>query len=254
MELTIADHKTLIYELIYALQTLPAARNLHSRNEVGTLRDDLRELSFKLDLQNFIPLLEHIIKGSDLDIWEEVFALVGQKPPITPSKPYTPPEFSKLVNFGPPVRSNASSQRGDEQKHSDIDRRMLEEIRDCTYNNTKGFYEKYFEGRPWSTKAEEIVKLENPQKKDNRWSDYPDPPPDQKNFLAWLRIFQQKFFWGHRGRYYQSKDVPLGGSDCNRKPDLFLAHPTKSGKKYEWPDVRVIGELKKTENSGEYRK
>ena len=84
--------------------------------------------------------------------------------------------------------------------------------------------------------------------------DYPDPPPDKKKFLVWFRIFQQKFFWEQRGKYYQSKDVPLGGLDCNRKPDLFLAHPTKSGKKYEWPDIRAIGELKKTENPSDYRK
>lgn len=48
-------------------------------------------------------------------------------------------------------------------------------------------------------------------------------------------------------------DAPLGGSDCNHKPDLFLARPSLSRKKYEWPDIRVFGELKKIENPGDDR-
>lgn len=40
---------------------------------------------------------------------------------------------------------------------------MLEEMGDCTYDNTKIFYEKNIEGRLWSTKAEEIAKLQTPR-------------------------------------------------------------------------------------------
>lgn len=59
LELTRADHET----LIYALQNHPAARNLQSRKRAVTLRHDLRSL-FRTDLHNFVPSLEQVIKGS----------------------------------------------------------------------------------------------------------------------------------------------------------------------------------------------
>ncbi|MCJ1345689.1 hypothetical protein MMC31_003898 [Peltigera leucophlebia] len=241
---------SLISKLIIALQELPAASILPSRNGNETLGDDLESVLSRMASHNFTPLLQHVLNGSpDLDIWDQVFILVENN--LSP-KPTTPPKVSSSVNYSTPFKSNAGSQRGDEQKHGDIDR-MLEEIRDCMYKDTKGFYEKYFEGTPWSAKAEKIVKDANPRKTNNRWSGYPYPPPDESDFLKWLGDFQRKYFQGHRGKYCQSKDVALGGSDCQRKPDLFLALPTNSSKKYEWPDVRVIGELKITENTRNYK-
>lgn len=98
----------------------------------------------------------HGLNGSpNLDIEDQVFALVEQN---LPPKPITPSRVSSSVNYSTPIKSNTGSQQGDGQKHGDIDDLMLEEIRDCTDKDTKRFYKKYFEGRPWSTKAEKIVK------------------------------------------------------------------------------------------------
>jgi hypothetical protein len=36
-------------------------------------------------------------------------------------------------------------------------------INGCVYKDIKGFYEKYFEGRHWSTAVENIVRAVNPQ-------------------------------------------------------------------------------------------
>ncbi|MCJ1347236.1 hypothetical protein MMC31_005458 [Peltigera leucophlebia] len=226
LKLTRADHKILIRKLIFALQQLPAASILQSRNGNETLDDGLDSLLSRIALHNFTPLLQHVLNGSpDLDIWDQVFTLVEQNLLSKRRK------VSSSVNYSTPVKSNAGPQRGDEQKHGDIDVCMFEEIRDCMYKDTKGFYEKYFEGPPWSAKADQIVKDANPRKTNNRWSAYPYPPPNGKDFLEWLWDFQRNYFQGHRGKYYQSKDVALGGSDCKRKPDLFLAPPTNSSEK-----------------------
>lgn len=248
-------YNRLIHNLISALQELPAAIILQSRNGNKTLDDDLDSLRSRIPLNNFTPLLQHVLNGSpDLDIWDQVFALVEQN---HPPKPTTPRMVFSSVNYSTPVKSNTGSQRGDEQKHADIDGRMLEEIRDCTYKDTKGFFKKYFEGHPWSAKAEKIIKDakdDGLRKTNDLWSGYPDLPPNEDGFLKWFKGFQKKYFQRHRGNYYQSKDGALGGSDCKRKPDLFLALSKNSPEKYGWPDVRVIGELKKTENPSNYRK
>jgi hypothetical protein len=65
----------------------------------------------------------------------------------------------------------SSSQQGSEQIHDEIDQRILQEINGCVYQNTRGFYEKYFEGRSWSPTVEKIVRAAKPQIVDGRWTD-----------------------------------------------------------------------------------
>jgi hypothetical protein len=101
--------------------------------------------------------------------------------------------------------------------------------------------------------VERIVKGANPQVVDGRWTDYPQVP-SQSAFLDWFSRFQQRFLRGGRSTFYASPDVPLAGSDCKRKPDLFLApsETAKHEKTYHWRDVRVLGELKQSEIRGKY--
>jgi len=102
--------------------------------------------------------------------------------------------------------------------------------------------------------VEKIVRAANPQIVDGRWTEYPSPP-SQKAFLDWFWTFQTRFFRGTRGSYHTSHSAPLDGLDWKRQPDLFLARSgtTKRNGKYNWADVRVIGELKQSGISKEYK-
>jgi hypothetical protein len=53
-----------------------------------------------------------------------------------------------------------------------------------------------------------------------------------------------------------SHNAPLDGSDSKRQPDLFLisSRTTKRDGKHNWTDIRVIGELKQSEISKEFKK
>ena len=224
--------------LLWALQRLPAAGLLPSRTGRKSLFADLlwfasRVASSEIGLESVILLLQEIWEHTtDQKIWDAAIALVTPK---------TPPIIANNLPFDTPFKSN-SSLRASEQIRAIIDERIQQEINGCVYKYTESFYEKYFEGKKWSAKAERIA--------DGRWTEYPRSPT-QDAVLEWLGKFQQKFFRGERGKYYTSKDHPLGGVDCIRKPDLFLALP-RSGKdntEYGWPDVRVIGELKQSEQS-----
>jgi hypothetical protein len=249
-ELTRENAKSLILDLIFALQSLPAARILPSKNTSGILLDDIvrfapNVISKDFDNKSVVPLLEQVIKHApDWNIWNAVFALVT-KPRATP-----PTVFNKSIP-DTPLKSTSGSQQGSEQFHDDIDPRILEEVNGCVYDDTKGFYEKYFELKSWSSTAEQIVRDASPQIIEGRWTDYPNPP-SQDAFLKWFWGFQSKFLLGGRGTYYSSPGLPLSGSDCRRKPDLFLAlsGTTKYDGRYGWQEVRVIGELKQSDIPG----
>jgi hypothetical protein len=92
-----------------------------------------------------VPLLEKVIKREiegdicDEDIWNAVFSLISLRAT-------TPTVVNKAI-LDTPFKSNSSSQQGSEQTHDEIDPRILQEINDCVYKDTKGFYRKYFEGR-----------------------------------------------------------------------------------------------------------
>jgi hypothetical protein len=237
---------------VLALQTAPLARTLPSHNGSGTLLRDLFSLgsyieSSDFDGKSFVPLFERIDShASDQEVCAALFAVLARQTSTPPTI------FNKLV-LDTPFRSTSSSQQANEQAHDDIDERILQEINGCVYTDTEGFYKKYFEGKEWSAETERIAQEANPQVVDGRWTDYPQAP-SQNAVLDWFWRFQQRFLQGGRSTYYASPDLPLTGSDCKRKPDLFLApsQTPKHGRTYHWRDVRVLGELKQSEIRGKY--
>jgi hypothetical protein len=97
-------------------------------------------------------------------------------PSLSVSLRTTPPTIFDKAALDTPLKSTSSSQQGSEQVHDEIDPRILQEINSCVYQNARGFYEKYFEGRSWSPTVEKIVRAAKPQIVDGRWSEYPNPP------------------------------------------------------------------------------
>ena len=187
---------------------------------------------------NVQPMKISGLQSSPLSPYERHLHQSPIKPPSTRrSNPLPPP--NKVMNRLMTRSIHASSKRS-----------MAASTKD-----TNGFYKKYFEGRSWSPAAEKIIRATNPRIMDGRWTDYPNPP-SQKAFLEWFWAFQARFLRGTRGTYDTSHSAPLDGSDCKRKPDLFLAPSgsTKRDGKYNWTDVWVIGELKQSEIQNEYKK
>lgn len=250
--LSLLEVKDLVSEILLILQTSLLARQLPSRSDCGTLRGDLSKLlsrvdSDKFDTARFYSLFVHIDRhASDVFIWAEIFTLLS-------SGTLTPPTLLDQPHFNTPLKSNSSSQRTSEQTHNDMDECILQEINGRVYKDTGGFYEKYFEGKGWSPEAGRIIKRVNPRMRSGRWRDYP-VKPTKNVFLDWFKKFRTEFFPSGHCMFYASPDLPLAGSDCKRKPDLFVAplNISKQDGKYNWADVRVIGELKKSQNKGEY--
>ncbi|KAI9765989.1 MAG: hypothetical protein M1840_006996 [Geoglossum simile] len=247
--------RVIVVRLIVALQGLPAAWDLPSENATGVLVDDIirlapRVILGKFDVPKTVILCERVVRDApSTEIWSAVYDL------ITESKVTTPSTVFNSSSLDTPFRSTSSSQQGKEQIHDDIDHRILQEVNGCVYNDTGCFFDEYFGGKAWSSVVEQVVRDVDLQIIDNRWVDYPDPP-SQDAFLAWFWGLQSAFFPRGPGAYYSSPTLSLSGSDCKRKPDLFLAlsGTTKHDARYSWADVRVIGELKQSENPNDYKK
>lgn len=228
-------------------------RYLPSSSGPGVLRDSLYQfislvVTNRVDLNSAVPLIKQVVEHASVrDILNTVIALVA--PQVIP-----PTAFNKFLH-DTPLKSTSSSQQGSEQTHDEIDPRILQEINGCIYKDTKGFYEKYFEGKSWLPAVEEIILSVNPRVVDGRWAEYPSPP-SQEAFLGWFWTFQARFLQGRSGTYHTSHSAPLDGSDAKRQPDLFLtsSQATKGEGKPNWTNVRVIGELKQSENPKEFKK
>ena len=91
----------------------------------------------------------------------------------------------------------------------------------------------------------------NPRVVGGRWTEYPERP-SQDVLLNWLFGLQNQFITNRRSTYHASPDLPLAGSECKRKPDIFLAHfdTTNDERHHSWAEVQVIGELKQSKIRG----
>ncbi|TGO43961.1 hypothetical protein BCON_0689g00010 [Botryotinia convoluta] len=243
--------KSLVLDLILALQNQPASRILPSRVADRTLSSDLAILysrvdSNQLDSISAIPLVEQILRNdpdtptwNDADIWHAVFELVARTNPITP-----PTAFEKAV-FDTPLRSSSASQTGVEQTHDEVDQRILEELTGRVYYDVGGFYERYFEGKSWTNNTKDIYEESRAQYAKGRWSGWPEPSL-QGPFFEWFTKFQDTILSGLGRRYYTSTNKGLRGSEADRKLDIFLASTDAvllSGE-HDWSNILVIGEHK----------
>ncbi len=99
---------------------------------------------------------------------------------------------------------------------------MFYEIKGCTYRYVGGFFEKHFEGRPWSRKSKAIYNAVKKQYSGGRWTDFPDPP-DEDAVWDWLSRFQSKHLSDSCGILYTTESTSdLTGGEAQRQLDLFV--------------------------------
>ncbi|EFR03242.1 FunK1 protein kinase [Nannizzia gypsea CBS 118893] len=182
-------------------------------------------------------------KPTDVDIWKVVLKLIVTSR-STPSTSI-PPTFD-----GTPVKSTSSSQKGSEQTLELVNPRLFGEICDCTFRDVEGFFDKYFEGKDWSDKADAICRRVLAPDGDGNWAQFPDPPT-QNDVLAWWFRLQEDLLSESRSTYYTTvSKADLIGSKAKRQIDLLLRARNTSLEqgKHNWRDILVVGELKKPED------
>ena len=118
-------------------------------SELSTLFRRVRNGDF--NYQQYRPLSLLVIKKApDLDIWDAVFDLIRSTSLITPPMSI-PPSFD-----GTPIIYSSASMQGDEQTKRLLENSLFNEIKNCTYQNVRGFFTKYFKGKEWSKRSKDI--------------------------------------------------------------------------------------------------
>jgi hypothetical protein len=155
-----------------------AAFKLHSKtsshdiaSNMTRLFDQARNGSF--NYTHYRPLVKLIIqKASDYDIWSSVLHLITKLSRATPvSLASVPPAFEST-----PVTHSSASQQGAEQTRRLVETRIFEEIQGCTYRDVQGFFEKYFEGKNWTDRAQGVYKSVENQYVNREWAGLQDSP------------------------------------------------------------------------------
>ncbi|KAM4066706.1 kinase [Hirsutella rhossiliensis] len=218
-----------------------AAPDLHSKisnrdviTELAGLVRRFRKGDFNYSY--YRPLVRLAIQeASDLEIWSAVLDLIGT---VTRA---TPPESIPATFDNTPITHSSASQQGTEQTREVVERKVFEEIRFCTYRDVEGFFEKYFEGRTWTSHALGIYEAMKDQHVDGAWTGLPNPPV-QDGVLDWWFRFQDVFLSEKRRRYYSTTNPKdLVGAEAQRQIDLFVKR--KNGQPpdaaHDWSDVEI---------------
>jgi hypothetical protein len=92
----------------------------------------------------------------------------------SPKQLTLPTAFEKAV-FDTPLRSSLASQRGIEQRHDEVDQRILEELTGRVYYDVGGFCKRYFEEKTWSKQARDIYEESRAQYTKGCWNGWPEP-------------------------------------------------------------------------------
>lgn len=75
-----------------------------------------------------------------------------------------------------PIIHSSASQQGGEQTRKLVEQKVFEEIKNCTYRDVEGSFEKYFEGKDWTRRALDVYKVMKDRHVDDVLTGPPDPP------------------------------------------------------------------------------
>ncbi|EEQ29275.1 conserved hypothetical protein [Microsporum canis CBS 113480] len=139
-----------------------------------------------------------------------------------------------------------STHLAQEETHDKSYETVLKDINGTIYNNVQGFHEKYFQKKPWSSKAERVAWTASRGQGNERQTQFPSTPTG-KSFLEWFSELKSKSFGG-RSTFYTSWDQPPHDQNL---PSVFLV-PTglsKTSNEYSWADFLVVAEVSRDASS-----
>ncbi|QVM12187.1 hypothetical protein D8B26_006822 [Coccidioides posadasii str. Silveira] len=239
-----------VSQLLPALQGKKVAFNLRLRNSGCDIASEIARLFQRVRNSDFsythYRLLVKLIiqKASDYDIWSAILNLITELSRVTPTAPSFPPIFDSRL-----IMHTSALQQDSEQTQQLVKARVFEEIQGCTYWDVQGFFEKYFEGKNWTDRAQDVYKSIKNQHIGGKWTKLLQCTQD--NIQNWLFQLQDELLLKEQRRYY-TINIPTELTGGRQQVNLIVKR--KSGKpsdtEHDWGDIKVIGELKASNNDG----
>ncbi|KAM4061466.1 serine/threonine-protein kinase [Hirsutella rhossiliensis] len=240
-----------IATLLSVLVGSPAAFNLPS-SEGGTnvagklfpIQQDVRGGSLKLD--QFRPLVDVIAtNSSDTDIWTAVLNLIDAVNPSTPPPPSIIP-----TGRGTPVKTS-SSRLDDSETRDIVERELFYEIKDCTHRGVPGFFQKHFDSTKWTKAQEKMLQLILETHDGTKWKDFP-ADSSEKAVWEWLVGLEEMALTGARYMLHANRSA-TEFKERKGQMDIFFHKPKRTKGRFEYKDVLVVGEHKRSFDTGDFK-
>ncbi|KAG6091945.1 hypothetical protein E4U30_006127 [Claviceps sp. LM220 group G6] len=249
-----------VSELVTAFLASRACLRLASRIEnryylvsnlglIGT-----RLVKHDLPIQVFRPLSQLVLnQASDIDIWTAVISLVDSV--VESARPSTPTRIPKTIpassNTDTPFVHRSHLDQTLPLSRPQVEEQVFCELKYCTYRSVGRFHEKYFQGREWNNRAEELWRRAKSRynASEKKWS-FLSNEPDEQEVCTWWLGMQEDFLNTERAAYYRSDGGNKVGLEDQRQLDIFVkmtnsAEAHESGGKHLWQGVLVVSEFKR---------
>ncbi|XP_044721135.1 uncharacterized protein HRG_06132 [Hirsutella rhossiliensis] len=228
------DVQDIVFNLLSALQILPALRHLRSKIGSGTLRTDLLKLNSAVDSDDFDfdrirPLFDAVLKKRpDNEIWDQVYSAV------TESTPPPRPILSSIQQT--PLSQNTSGLVNSSECRQNVDPILKLEL-EHLYVGLPHFHKAFFGDVPDLDMVSEAVfrrctEGDNPLFKDG-WSGWP-ACAKESDVLTWFGGLIPKL-----EEFAGDRISPA----ARRKLDITY-NPNSEDLRYRWSHILVAGELK----------
>ncbi|KAI5917190.1 serine/threonine-protein kinase Sgk2 [Camillea tinctor] len=207
-----------------------------------------------LQLAQFRPLVDAVIANSpDIDIWSAVLDLIADVLPSTPPPSSLAPTFR-----GTPIKTS-SSRLADSETREIVEGELFEEIKNCTFRNVGGFWDKFFDPKSWRKEQNAMFQGIMTAHDGKRWTNFPTVP-DEKPVWDWLRSLEEHYLGNAPYKLHTTRTANQF-KERKGQMDLFLQKPTKELQKpatetddtFWYKDVLVIGEQKKSFNTSRFK-
>jgi hypothetical protein len=130
----------------------------------------------------------------------------------------------------------------------DIIESLFDEIKNCTFRNVGGFYNKFFDANIWRKEQKEMLEALKTEHDGKKWVGFP-PIPDEKPVWAWLRSLEERALADASHKLYTTRTASQF-KERKGQMDLFFRIPSAiPGRTFKYKHVLVVGEQKKSYDS-----
>ncbi|KAG5951509.1 hypothetical protein E4U57_006869 [Claviceps arundinis] len=207
---------------------------------------------------DFQALVESVVTNfSDIHIWEAVLDLVDALNP--PPAPKTLPQEKPIPTPRPgtPPKSNSNAAGEDAENVKIKQERIFQEMKNSLFRSVKGFWEKFFDTGRWEKDSTDLHQMYKNILKEHRNGKWVGLPMNAKehSVLNW--------FWGLERAYLQSAPNKIHNTSNQYQfeeevgqVDIFFQKRTAEqgvGGKYTYKNTGVVGELKESFRSGDFK-
>ncbi|TFB06013.1 hypothetical protein CCMA1212_001427 [Trichoderma ghanense] len=198
------------------------------------------------------PLVEAAIPyhADTMLVWNLVLREIAHTRASTPLQPVGPPAKktatpAPTVPHGPPDTKDDESEQRIQRVRENFQKETFKEIQGCTFLGVGGFFEKFFEGKDWTGRAQGVYESLKSQHVSNMWI-HLGVSPGITGMMTYLHSLQEHFLKGE-DRQFREVTLPSELTEGFKGQRLDLCVRQKCGELldslFEWKDMMVIGQL-----------